>query len=152
MSEKIIKRVLRIALGVLLLISVVLSIIFVVNISGTDERSALMSAVEPLLDWTYVLLIIAAASAVLFPIAYIVQNPRKAIKALVALVILAIVVSIAYALADGEPLQTASLNPDFKDSAVLKFSDTGIYTAYILIVASIVLLLATGVRNMINNR
>ena len=41
MSDKTIKRVLRIFLGLLLTVSVVLSIIFVVKISGTDEREAL---------------------------------------------------------------------------------------------------------------
>lgn len=154
MSDKIIKRVLRIFLGVLLLISVILSIYFVVKISGTDEREALMNAIEPVIDWTYFLLIIAAASAIFFPLLFIVQNPRKAIKALVSLVILAVVVLISYGLSDGTPILTATsaTNPDFTNPSVLKFTDMGIFTAYILIGASILLLIATGVRNMISNR
>ena len=72
MSDKTIKRVLRIFLGLLLTVSVVLSIIFVVKISGTDEREALMNAIERVIDWTYCLLIIAAACAIIFPIIFIV--------------------------------------------------------------------------------
>lgn len=154
MSDKTIKRVLRIFLGLLLTVSVVLSIIFVVKISGTDEREALMNAIEPVIDWTYCLLIIAAACAIIFPIIFIVQNPRKAIKALVSLVILAVVVLISYAMSDGAPILTATsaTNPDFSNPSVLKFTDTGIFTAYIFIGASILLLIVTGVRNMISNR
>ena len=154
MSDRIIKRVLRIFLGVLLLISVILSIYFVVKISGTDEREALMNAIEPVIDWTYFLLIIAAASAIFFPLLFIVQNPRKAIKALVSLVILAVVGLISYGLSDGTPILTATsaTNHDFTNPSVLKFTDMGIFTAYILIGASIFLLIVTGVRNMISNR
>lgn len=154
MSEKIIKRVLRIALGVLLLVSVVLGIVFVVNIAGTSDREVLRSATEPVLIWTYILLAIAAASAVLFPIAYIIQNPRKAVKALISLVILVVVVLIAYAIADGTPIETATsaTNPDFANTNILKITGTGLWTTYILVGAAILLLLVTGVRNMINNR
>lgn len=154
MSEKIIKRLLRIFLGVLLLVSVILGVYFVVMISGTDEREALMNAIEPVIDWTYFLLIVAAACAVIFPVIFIVQNPRKAVKALISLVILAVIVLISYALSDGTPIQTATsaTNPDFANPTVLKFTDMGIFTAYILIGASILLLVVTGVRNMISNR
>ena len=153
MSEKIIKRLLRIFLGVLLLVSVILGVYFVVMISGTDEREALMNAIEPVIDWTYFLLIVAAC-AVIFPVIFIVQNPRKAVKALISLVILAVIVLISYALSDGTPIQTATsaTNPDFANPTVLKFTDMGIFTAYILIGASILLLVVTGVRNMISNR
>ncbi len=154
MSEKIVKRVLRIVLGVLLAISVVLMIKFVIDTYDVSDREVLMSAVEPMVDWTYVLLVVAAATAVIFPIIYIIQNPRKAVKALVSLVILAVVVGISYAMSDGTPIQTATsaTNPDFSDVSVLKLTDTGIYTTAILVVSSIVLLILTGVRNIFMSR
>jgi hypothetical protein len=154
MSDKITKRVLRIGLGVLLIVSVILGIYFTVKISGTDEREVLMAALEPVINWTYFLLIVAAASAIIFPLIYIVQNPRKALKMLVAIAVLAVVVLISYATSDGSPIVTATsaTNPDFSDYTVLKLSETGIRTAFALIGGSIILLIVTGVRSMISNR
>lgn len=153
MSEKKIKLFLRILLWVLMGVSVVIAAVFVVNLSGADSREAEKAVAQPMLYWTYCLLAIAAATAVIFPLIYIVQNPRKAVKALVSLAILGVIALIAYSLASAAPIETAtsSTNPDFFDPSVLKIAGMGLYSTYILFGLAIVLLLVSGIRNLFKN-
>ncbi len=154
MSEKLIRNVLRGVQWTLLGISVLFTVIFAIQISGAEGMAAEMEATNPILVWTYILLALGACVAVIFPVIYIAQNPRKAIKVFVALAALAVVILISYLASDATPIsaQSASANPDFSNRAVLLMSDTGIIATYILLGVSVLLLVATGLRSLISNR
>lgn len=154
MSEKIMRVSLRIGFWLLMVITAIIAVLFVIRISGAESRAMESAAVQPALYWTYILLAIATFFAVIFPVIFIIRNPKKAIKALISLLILGVIVLVAYLLADATPIVTATsaTNPDFSDRGVLLLSDTGLRTTYILICVAILMLLFTGVRSIIRNR
>lgn len=149
MTEKTLKQVLRILLWVLLGVSLIIAISFVVKINGAEDRLAEMSAVNLPIVWAYILVGLAAVLTIVFPLVFIVQYPRKAIKLLISVAILAVILLISYFLADDTPIRTATsgTNPDFADRGVLVFTDMGIITTYILIAIALLLLVFTGVRS-----
>ena len=154
MSEATIKRILRIALWVLMGVSVIFAAVFVAQIYDTNNRELQMNATEPILVWTYVLLAIAAVAAIIFPLIQVVRNPRNALKLLVSVGALGLVILISYLLASGDPIKvaTASSNPDFSNRTVLLTTDTGIIATYIMLGIAILLLAYTGVKSMIGNK
>lgn len=152
MSENIVRKILRISLWAMMLISVVLIVLFVLRINSADGDVLVeKSAANLLIVWAYILLGIATVTAILFPVGYLVLNPKKAIKALISLALLAFVFFIGYLLADPTPIQTATsnVNPDFSDRGVLLMTDTGIITTYIMLCIAVFALLFTGVRGII---
>ena len=154
MSEATIKKSLRIALWVLMGVSVIFAAVFVAQIYDTNNREILMNATEPILVWTYVLLAIAAVAAIIFPLIQVVRNPRNALKLLVSVGALGLVILISYLLASGDPIKvaTANSNPDFSNRTVLLTTDTGIIATYIMLGIAILLLAYTGVKSMIGNK
>ncbi len=154
MSEATIKKILRIALWVLMGVSVIFAAVFVAQIYDTNNREILMNATEPILVWTYVLLAIAAVAAIIFPLIQVVRNPRNALKLLVSVGALGLVILISYLLASGDPIKvaTANSNPDFSNRTVLLTTDTGIIATYIMLGIAILLLAYTGVKSMIGNK
>lgn len=152
MSEKLVRTILRISLWVLMIVSVVLIVMFVINTNAAgDDKIALKAAANPLIVWAYILIAIAAVTAILFPVGYLIRNPRKAVKALISIALLALVFFIGYLLADSTPIHTATsnTNPDFSDRGVLLLTDTGIITTYIMLCIAVLALLVTGVRGII---
>ncbi len=153
MSEKTIKLILRILLGSLMGISVIIAILFVAQLTGAESAEAEKAVAQPMLYWTYCLLAIAAATAVLFPLVSIIQNPKKALKVLVSLAFLGVIFLVSYLVASGSPIETAtsSTNPDFSDPSILKMAGMGLYATYILFGLAIVLLVVSGVKNLFKN-
>lgn len=154
MSEKTLKLVSRIPLLVFMFVAVVLTVIFVVGVGGTDDRAELLRIVNPPIVYTYVLAAIAVVLLLAFLIAKMVANPRGAVKTLVGLGLLVLVFLVAYAFSTDEPLQMANgtLYGAHPDPAVAKsqmrdvvMTDIGIITTYILLGISVLALIVTGI-------
>ena len=96
-----------------------------------------------LLNWAYILFIIAIIAAIIFPIVRLFTRPKQAMKSFIGLVALAVVILFAYLLADGTPMQIVGYSgPDNVPSRLI-FSDTIIYTMYFLFAGAIIAILAT---------
>lgn len=158
MSEKTLKLVARIPLLVFLFVAVVLTVMFVVGVGGTDDRAELLRIVNPAIVYTYVLAALAVLLLVGFLVAKMATNPRSAIKALLGFGLLVVVFLIAYAFSSNEPLQMANgtLYGANADPAVARsqmrdvvMTDMGIITTYILLGVSVVVLVVTGVRSFL---
>ena len=96
-----------------------------------------------LLNWAYVLFVIAVIAAVIFPIVRLFTRPKQAMKSFIGLAALAVVVLIAYAMADGTPMNIIGYSGTDNVPSRLIFSDTIIYTMYILFGAAIIAIFAT---------
>lgn len=158
MSERTLKLVARIPLLVFLFVAVVLTVMFVVGVGGTDDRAELMNIVSPAIVYTYVLAVIAVLLLVVFLVAKIVSNPRSGLKALMGFGLLVLVFLVAYAFSSHEPLQMANgtLYGENLDPAVAKsqmrdvvMTDIGIIATYILLGIAVVALVATGIRSFL---
>ena len=84
-----------------------------------------------LLLWCYVLLAIAAVTAVVFPVMTMAQNPKGAKNALIGVVGLLVVVGISYALAGSEEYFTLD-GVLLADESTSKQSETGLIAFYIM--------------------
>lgn len=130
------QRVLSIFLYLLIGVSAILIAIFyfgpdVEGTTGTNLEEPKIT--NFILQWAYILLGLGALLAIIFPVGYMVVNPKNAFKALVALVIVGVVVLAGYLLASDEILQMASYQGTDNNPVTLKWSGTGLLTMYILL-------------------
>jgi putative copper export protein len=128
------QKVLSIILYILMGVSAVFVGIFyfggvVEGTEGTPLEEPVIT--ETILKWAYGLIITAAVGAIIFPLGYMIVNPRNAVKALISLGIIAVVILVASLFASDAPLMTETFK--FTDTTVLKQVGTGIYTTYLLL-------------------
>ena len=81
-------KILRIFLGVLLAISALLAILFYVNVISDDM----------LIYWGYFLLIFTVVITILFPLVFLILNPKNSIKIFISLGLMIVIALIAYSL------------------------------------------------------
>ncbi len=116
-----IAKPLSILLYALMGISVLLIVIFVAG--GIDHGI--------LIVWTYILTGIAATASIVFPIIYVIQNPKGAKDMLIAVGGIAVVFGIAYGLASGE--LTDVFIREGVDESKSRIVGMGIISAYLLL-------------------
>tara|TARA_R110001592_G_scaffold229899_1_gene486573 strand:+ start:1835 stop:2245 length:411 start_codon:yes stop_codon:yes gene_type:complete len=105
----------------LLGLSAVLSILFFADVVSEGL----------LITWCYLLLAIAAVTAVVFPIITMAQNPKGAKNALIGVVGLVVVVGISYAVAGSEEYHSLD-GVLLADAATSKQSGAGLIAFYIM--------------------
>jgi len=81
-------KILRIFLGVLLAISALLAILFFVDVISDDV----------LIYWGYFLVILTAVITILFPLVFLILNPKNSIKIFIAIGLMVVIAIIAYSL------------------------------------------------------
>jgi hypothetical protein len=97
-----------------------------------------------ILIWGAILAGVAAAMALIFPLAQIIAQPKRGRGTLIGIAGLIIVVLIAYNLASAEPLNFTSPNPN-NIPPILKQVGTGLITLYLLIGIGLVSIIFTEV-------
>lgn len=120
-------KLFTIILAILLGISAILSLLFFL----TDAISEGL-----MLTWCYILMAIAAATAIIFPILTMAQNPKKAKNALIGIVGLVVVCLIGYFMASGDDYYAAN-GELLADAASAKKSEAGLIAFYIMAAVSI---------------
>lgn len=127
-----ISKVLPIVLYALLGISAILGILFYF-----DSVSS-----ESLITWCYVLLGVATASAIVFPILGMAKNPKGAKSALIGVIALAAVFGISYALGGDE--MTPKYEGFISGPGESKLVSMGLIAFYILAVTAIIATVFSG--------
>ncbi len=136
-------KILRIVTIVMFVITAVLLGMFIFGGNVPDQIYTTPIYTASLLNWAYTLFIIAIIAAIIFPIVRLFTRPKQAMKSFIGLIVLAVVVLIAYAMADGTPMNIVGYTgPDNVPSRLI-FSDTIIYTMYIMFGAAIIAIIAT---------
>jgi hypothetical protein len=89
-----------------------------------------------LITWCYILLAIAAVSAIVFPLITMAKNPKKAKNALIGVVALLIICGLGYAMSGAE--EHINIDGDLlADAATSKKSEAGLIAFYILAAGAI---------------
>lgn len=134
------KKLLSIFKYVLLAISAltILSIFFLGEDGGTNV----------MLVWTYILLGLTLAAALVFPLINLVQNPKAAMRSLIGLGVMIVVLAVSYAMSNTDPVVN-SAGGFFTDPSELIVTDMGLYTTYIALGAAILAVVFGEVRNSI---
>ena len=153
--SKTLSKVLNGVLIVLLAITGVLVVSFYSANANVNPDASFSAQIEELgsilqyyLYWMYGLAILAAASTIIFSIVTMFTSPRSAIKALIVLVILAIIVGVAYTLADDAILNLTGYNGPDNVPSRLKFAGTMLHTLYFSAALAVVTLLYSELAKM----
>jgi hypothetical protein len=91
----------------------------------------------------YLLLAVATATAIIFPIIQLAKNPKNAMGALAGFVGLLVIFGISYALSDDVNLSKIEIS-----SEGAKLAETGIFVFYILSITAIVGVIYSGVSKL----
>ncbi len=137
------EKILKIVIIVMFAVTVVILGFFIFGGKVPDQIYTTPVYTASLLNWAYILFIIAVVAALIFPIVRLFTRPKQAMKSFIGLGALVIVVLIAYAMADGTPMNIIGYSgPDNVPSRLI-FSDTIIYTMYILFGGAIIAIFTT---------
>ncbi len=134
MSEKV-KITIKIILWIIMGISVVL---FGWFYSGSDVPGTKgTNLVEPvatnyILWWAYILLGLTIVITLVFAFLNMIKNPGGYKKALVSVVIIAVLVGVSYLLASNQVLNLPGYQGNGNTPKVLKWAGTGLITTYLL--------------------
>lgn len=137
------EKILKIVTIVMFAVTAVILGMFIWGGNVPDQQYPTPVYTASLLNWAYVLFVIAIIAAVIFPIVRLFTRPKQAMKSFIGLAALAVVVLIAYAMADGTPMNIIGYSGTDNVPSRLIFSDTIIYTMYILFGAAIIAIFAT---------
>ncbi len=139
-------KIVTIMLWVLLIISAVLIVSMMVNISENDADPTMGSWINTTLVWTYILLVIGAGIAILAGIFHMATDFQAAKKGLISLAFLGVIAVVSYLLASDTIPQFVGvqrfINEGILTPQVARMVDAGLYATYILLglaVLSIVL-------------
>lgn len=143
MNEKISKIVLYILFGLSILVAVIFYF-------GSKEPKSpgsdilIPTFIGQSLNWSYLLLLIAAVLALIFPIISIFSNPKKLKGTLIGLLVIVVFVGIAYLLASDVPV------PSKEEAAAstLRIVDTGFIMLYVLLAVAVLGLLVSTIANI----
>ena len=103
-----------------------------VNLTGME--ALVYHRTDIALIWAYILLVIAAIFALIFPLIGMFSSPARLIRTLIGLVIVAGILLGAYALGSGRPLSIIGYEgTDNNDPQVLKMVDMGLITMYFIL-------------------
>lgn len=131
------KKILNIVTIIMFAVTVVLLGLFLFGGDVPNQLYTTPIYTGALLNWSYILCVIAIVAAIIFPIARLVTRPKEAMKSFLGLAALAIIVGVAYAMSDGTPMKITGYNGPDNVPPMLVFSDTIIYTMYFLFVGAI---------------
>jgi hypothetical protein len=131
-----ISRISSIILYIIMGISVILTILFFAG--GYVEGTNGTNLAEPvntdyLIIWNYILLVIALILALVFPVIFILKNPKRAVRIIIVLLALLVLVFISYQFASDEPLNLVNYNGPDNIPSTLKIVDTGLFLTYFMI-------------------
>jgi len=147
----LLSRISTYVLYALMAISVVLIILFFFG--GYVEGTKGTNFAEPIhtniaLIWAFVLFMITLITALVFPLAFLIMNPKQAIRFLIGLGVVAVVIFIAYQLGSDELLNLINYNGPDNVPKTLKMVDTGLFVTYFLALIAVVSILYNEVSKM----
>ena len=139
------KKILNIVTLLMFVVTLVLLGLFIFGGKVPNQTYDTPVYTGALIQWAYILCGIAIVAAMIFPIVRLFTRPKQAMKSFIGLAGIAVIVAIAYALADDTPLKLIGYNgPDNVPSRLL-MSDTIIYTMYFLFAGAIFAIFATEI-------
>lgn len=139
------EKILNITTIVMFVITVVLLGMFMFGGEVPNQQYPTPVYTASLLNWSYILFAVAAISALIFPAVRLFTRPKEAMKSFIGLLALVVLVLLAYAMADGTPMNIVGYSgPDNVPSRLI-FSDTILYTMYFLCIAVVLAIAATEI-------
>ena len=145
-------RFVTILLWVLLVISAVLVVSLMVNISENDQDPTMGSWINTNLVWAYILVAIGAGVAIISGLLHTATDKKALRGGLISLGFFAVVAVISYSLASDAIPQFMGVDKFINDGTltarVAKLVDTGLYATYILLALAILSIVFSSVSRL----
>jgi membrane-associated HD superfamily phosphohydrolase len=136
----------------LLYLLMAISVISAVYFYGVGYDELTPEHVDQFLNWSYILLFLGAATALLLGFVTFVKNilvePKSAVKSLVGPVAIIAIVIVSYLLADGTPMKIIGYTGPDNIPSMLMFADTILYSMYALAIIAVLLVLVSSVAKL----
>jgi hypothetical protein len=132
-----ISRISSITLYVIIGITVILTILFFVGgyVAGTKGTNLAEPVnTDYMLIWNVILLGIAIILTLVFTLVSILMNPKRALRSLIVLGVVAVFIFISYQFASDELLNLVNYNGPDNIPSTLKIVDTGLFLTYFFLV------------------
>lgn len=142
---KKITRAASIALYVLLAVSALLVVLVFVGGTVAGDPNETPVNLDYILNFSIFMVAGAAVMTVLFELVNIFLHPGSAKMTLLSLVGIAIVLGIAYFMSDGTPLKLLGYEGSDNVPSMLKLTDTGLFTFYLMFGVAAVSIVVTEV-------
>lgn len=136
-------KILNIVLYLLLAVTLVFAGLFYFGgeVEGTAHPTPVYT--ETFLNWGIALVIGVTVITILAEIIKLVMNPKNAVRSLLSILFLAVVVFIAYSLADATPMVLTGYEGPDNVPSMLLMADTFLYSMYFLFGAAFLAILYT---------
>lgn len=139
-----------------LLFAVSIFLVLLTLMGGDVEGATLQTPVylDTIMFYTYGILIFCAALVLVLEIINIISSPAKSIKSLISFLLILVVIAIAYLSADGTPLNIPGYEGTDNVPSMLKVTDTGVFTFYVLGIVTVLAVIGFEIRSAIikNNK
>lgn len=145
-------KIVTVVLWALLIVSAILIVSLVVNISENDNDPTMLSWVNTNLVWGYILVAVGAGVAILSGLFHMFTDKKAAKGGIISLAFMGVVALIAYLMASPEIPQFVGVNEFINDGtlneSVAKMVDTGLYATYILLGLAVVAVASSSVMRL----
>ncbi len=145
-------KIVTIVLWVLLIVSAVLVVSLMVNISDNEADATMGGWINSNLIWAYILMAVGAGIAVLSGLFHMATDMQAAKKGLISLVFVVAVALVSYLLASDALPQFAGVQKFINDGTltpqVSKLVETGLFATYILLGIAILSIAASSVTRL----
>lgn len=135
---------LKIFSAVLFVLIAVLAVLFYSN-------PASEGMVEVILYFAYILLALGAVLAIALPMPKLLEYPKKLKKMLFTVLLVIAVCVVGYLLASGAPIEGLNMETPPSEQT-LKLTDTALIITYLMLAASIIVILGGGLKTIIQNK
>jgi hypothetical protein len=152
--DKLGKRV-TIVLWALIIVSAVLIVSLLANLSESDTDPTQLSWINYNLIWVYILGIIGAGIAVFFGLYHTVTSKQAAKSGLISLAFMGIVAVVAYVLASPDIPQFIGIDKFIADGltqSTIKLVDAGLIATYILFGIAVISIVLGPVIRLVYNK
>lgn len=145
-------KIVTILLWVLLIVSAVLVVSLMANISEDEADATMGGWINSNLVWAYVLMAVGAGIAILASLFHMATDIKAAKKGLISFAFLGVVALVSYLLASGEIPQFVGVQR-FIDNGTLteqvaRMVDAGLYATYILLGLAVLSIVFSGVTRL----
>jgi hypothetical protein len=148
-------KIVSIVLWALIIVSAVLVVSLLANLSESETDPAMLSWINANLVWVYILGIIGAGIAVFFGLLHTVTSKQAAKSGIISLAFMGTVALVAFLLASPEMPQFIGIDKFIADGLTantVKLVDAGLIATYILFVIAVISIVVGPVIRLVYNK
>lgn len=145
-------KISKITTSILWLLFAVSIFLVLLTLMGGDVEGATHKTpvyLDTIMFYTYGILIFCAALVLVLEIINIISSPAKSIKSVISFLLILVVIAIAYLSADGTPLNIPGYEGTDNVPSMLKVTDTGVFTFYVLGIVTVLAVIGFEIRSAI---